>query len=105
MMLHYAHLHQSSCRFSLTVSHAYVMFFHNLTCDANWNHNHTMLLHLARGGLVTLLSLVSHKVSFPILSQMEFVFLETVASGLLRWGHIIFSNIIDLTVLTLLDEN
>jgi len=81
-----------------------MMFFQNQTCDANCNHNHTKLHYLARG-LVILLSLVSPKDSFSFLSQMEFGFPATVVSGLLSWGHIVFSNITYLTVLTLLDEN
>ncbi len=42
------------------------------------------------------LSLVSPKVFFSILSPMEFWFLAAVASGLLSWGHLISSNIVDL---------
>ncbi len=42
------------------------------------------------------LSLVSPKIFFSILSPMEFWFLAAVASGLLSWGHLISSNIVDL---------
>ncbi len=42
------------------------------------------------------LSLVSPKVFFSVLSPMEFWFLAAVASGLLSWGHLISSNIVDL---------
>ncbi len=40
------------------------------------------------------LSLVSPKVFFSVLSLMEFCFLAAVASGLLSWGHFIFSVIV-----------
>ena len=33
---------------------------------------------------------------FSILSPMEFWFLAAVASGLLSWGHFIYSDIVDL---------
>jgi len=41
----------------------------------------------------------------PFCHLMEFWFLATVTSGLLSWEHFIFNNIIDLTVLTLLNQN
>ncbi len=57
---------------------------------------HKLLVRLARGELAPRLSLVSPKVFFSILSPMEFWFLAAVASGLLSWGHLISSDIIDL---------
>jgi len=51
---------------------------------------------LVRGELAPQLSLVSPKVFFSILSLMEFWFLAAVASGLLSWGHFIYSDIVDL---------
>jgi len=41
----------------------------------------------------------------PFSHLMEFRFLFTVVFGLFSCGHLIFSNITDLTSLTLLDEN
>ncbi len=55
-----------------------------------------LLVHLARGELPPRLSLVSPKVYFSVLSPMEFWFLAVVASGLLSWGHLFSSDIIDL---------
>ncbi len=55
-----------------------------------------LLVRLARGELAPRLSLVSPKVFFSILSPMEVWFLAAVASGLLSWGHLISSDIIDL---------
>ncbi len=49
------------------------------------------------------LSLVSPKVFFSVLSPMEFWFLAAVASGLLSWGHLISSDIIDLIEQKLLE--
>jgi len=37
------------------------------------------------------------------LHLMDFGFLATVTSSMLSWGHLTFSNIIDLAALTLLD--
>ncbi len=59
-----------------------------------------LLCRLARGELAPRLSLVSPKVFFSVLSPMEFWFLAAVASGLLRWGHLISSDIIDLIAQT-----
>ncbi len=50
------------------------------------------------------LSLVSPKVFFSVLSPMEFWFLAAVASGLLSWGHLISSNIVDLIEQKLFDD-
>ncbi len=47
-------------------------------------------------GTGPLLSLVSPKVFFSVLSPMEFWFLAFVASGFLSWGHFISSDITDL---------
>ncbi len=55
-----------------------------------------LLCRLARGEMAPRLSLVSPKVFFSVLSPMEFWFLTAVASGLLSWGLLISSNIIDL---------
>ncbi len=55
-----------------------------------------LLVGLARGELAPRLSLVSPKVFFSILSPMEFWFLSDVASGLLSWGHLISSDIVEL---------
>ncbi len=63
------------------------------------------LFRLARGELPPRLSLVSPKIVFSILSQMEFWFLATVASGLLSWGHLISSDIVDLIAQILLELN
>ncbi len=62
-------------------------------CCCSWNK---LLVCLARGELAPQLSLVSPKVFFSILSPMEFWFLAAVASGLLSWGHLISSDIVDL---------
>ncbi len=51
------------------------------------------------------LSLVSPKVFFSVLSPMEFWFLAAVASGLLSWGHLISSNIVDLIEQKLFELN
>ncbi len=51
------------------------------------------------------LSLVSPKVFFSVLSPMEFWFLSAVASGLLSWGHLISSNIVDLIEQKLFELN
>ncbi len=51
------------------------------------------------------LSLVSPNVFFSVLSPMEFWFLAAVASGLLSWGHLISSNIVDLIEQKLFELN
>ncbi len=61
---------------------------------AAWNN---LLVRLARGELAPRLSLVSPKVFFsPFCHRWEFWFLAAVASGLLSWGHLISSDIVDL---------
>ncbi len=45
------------------------------------------------------------QVFFSILSQMEFWFLAAVSSGLLSWGHLISSDIVDLIEQILLELN
>ncbi len=55
-----------------------------------------LLCRLARGEMAPRLSLVSSQGFFSVLSPMEFWFLAAVASGLLSWGHLISSNIVDL---------
>ncbi len=60
---------------------------------------------LARGEMAPRLSLVSPKVFFSVLSPMEFWFLAAVASGLLSWGHLISSNIVDLIEQKLFELN
>ncbi len=64
-----------------------------------------LLCHLARGEMAPRLSLVSPKVFFSVLSPMEFWFLAAVASGLLSWGHLISSNIVDLIEQKLFELN
>ncbi len=64
-----------------------------------------LLCRLARGEMAPRLSLVSPKVFFSVLSPMEFWFLAAVASGLLSWGHFIFSNIVDLIEQKLFELN
>jgi len=63
-----------------------------------------MLLNLARGKVVPRLSLFVC-FCFSFCHLMEFGFFATIASGLLSWGHFIFNSIIDLTALTLFNEN
>ncbi len=60
---------------------------------AAWNN---LLVRLAKGELAPQLSLVSPKVFFSILSPIEFWFFATVTSGLLSWGHLISSDIVNL---------
>jgi len=69
-----------------------------LTCNAAWNI-HCSFVGQRRTG--PRLSLVSPKVFSPFCHLMEFWFLATaaLAFGLLRWGHLIFNNIIDLPYL------
>ena len=70
-----------------------MILLHNLTCcSLELNY----WFRLVRGELAPQLSLVSPKVFFSILSPMEFWFLAAVASGLLSWGHFIYSDIVDL---------
>ncbi len=64
-----------------------------------------LLCRLARGEMAPRLSLVSPKVFFSVLSPMEFWFLAAVASGLLSWGHLISSNIVDLIEQKLFELN
>jgi len=64
---------------------------------------HQVALFGQRG---TRLSFVFSQAFFsPFCHLMEFGFPVTVASGLLSWGHLIFSDIIDLTAQTQLYEN
>ncbi len=53
-----------------------------------------LLCRLARGEMAPRLSLVSPKVFSPVTNGVWF--LAAVASGLLSWGHLISSNIVDL---------
>ncbi len=64
-----------------------------------------LLCRLARGEMAPRLSLVSPKVFFSVLSPMEFWFLAAVASGLLSWGHLFSSNIVDLIEQKLFELN
>ncbi len=64
-----------------------------------------LLCRLARGEMAPRLSLVSPKVFFSVLSPMEFWFLAAVASGLLSWGHLISSDIVDLIEQKLFELN
>jgi len=65
---------------------------YNLACDAEWNHDHTLFVHLARG---------EHGPGFSLgFIFLHFSILPNVMSGKLSWGHLILSNFIDLTALT-----
>jgi len=68
---------------------------HNLTCDAVWNHNHGCLFGQRRTGHTN-----EPEFSQGLLFLVGFSCLPFLILPLAK-----FSNIIDLTALTLLDEN